>query len=278
MEDIKKSKITAKPVTDGKAEESVKDEGILDMVIAFDTTGSMSSYIDNVKKHVRELVPELFKTNPNLKISIVAFGDYCDMNGKDDFGKAYQVLNLTDNENEVIDFINKAENTSGGDGDEFYELVIKKIVEETNWREDSKKSVLFIADAEPHPIGYTYKDYVVGNQIDWIEEARKASSKGIEIDTLSCGSYSRHEWYKQLSEMTNGVHAPFSSNDKTDELIKAAAWSRGGDTTRDLYVNSAVNYLSTSSALCDAELGSTYMAFACKRSLADVDDITKSVS
>ena len=37
------------PIVDGK----------LDMVIAFDTTGSMSSYIDQVKDHVKSLVPQL---------------------------------------------------------------------------------------------------------------------------------------------------------------------------------------------------------------------------
>lgn len=102
------------------------------MVIAFDTTGSMASYIDAVKEHVKELIPKLFKQNPDLRIGIVAFGDYCDMPSKDRFGKAYQVCELTDNENRLIEFITKAQNTSGGDGDEFYELVIKKIVEETN--------------------------------------------------------------------------------------------------------------------------------------------------
>ncbi len=42
---------------------------LTDMVIAFDTTGSMSSYIEAVKQHVRELIPKLFKENPNLKIA-----------------------------------------------------------------------------------------------------------------------------------------------------------------------------------------------------------------
>lgn len=32
-------------------------EGKLDMVIAFDTTGSMSSYLSQVKGHVSSLVP-----------------------------------------------------------------------------------------------------------------------------------------------------------------------------------------------------------------------------
>ena len=54
-------------------------DGVLDMVIAFDTTGSMASYIGAVRKEVSELVPRLFKSNPNLRIGVVAFGDYCDM-------------------------------------------------------------------------------------------------------------------------------------------------------------------------------------------------------
>ena len=56
-----------------------KDIGVLDMVIAFDTTGSMAAYIGAVRKEVSELVPRLFKDNENLRLGIVAFGDYCDM-------------------------------------------------------------------------------------------------------------------------------------------------------------------------------------------------------
>lgn len=70
-----------------KVEKEVVD-GMLDMVIAFDTTGSMYSYIEAVKKHVIDLIPKLFTANPKLKVSIVAFGDYCDMESKDEFGKA----------------------------------------------------------------------------------------------------------------------------------------------------------------------------------------------
>lgn len=60
---IKKKEKTEKkelPSSDGK----------LDMVIAFDTTGSMSSYISAVKEHVKELVPKLFKQNPDLRRGI----------------------------------------------------------------------------------------------------------------------------------------------------------------------------------------------------------------
>lgn len=230
-------------------------DGMLDMMIAFDTTGSMYNYIEAVKKHVKELIPKLFKQNPDLRIGVVAFGDYCDMLSKDKFGKAYQVCELTDNENKLIEFITKAQNTSGGDGDEFYELVIKKIVEETNWREGSTKAVLLIADAEPHRVGYSYSNIVVNNQIDWREEAKKAAEKEIKFDTLTINET---EWYKKLSEITNGVSAPFSTSSKTSQLVEAAALARGGEKTKDLYKATMNSYLKSG----DSEMTAVYSAYS----------------
>lgn len=238
-----------------KTEAEVK--GIHDMVIAFDTTGSMCSYIGQVKNHVKELVPKLMKANPNLKIGVVAFGDYCDMESETEFGKAYQCLPLTDNQDEIINFITNAKNTSGGDSDEFYELVIKKITEETNWREGSVKSVLLIADAEPHKVGYSYGSIVQNAQIDWREEAIKAAGLGISFDTLSVYG---HRWYEELSQITDGIHAPFSSSHKTSQLVEAAAYSRGGDMTKTVFCAS----MAEAKVSGDNEMIQTYNAFSKK--------------
>ena len=230
-------------------------DGRLDMVIAFDTTGSMSRYISAVKEHVKELIPKLFKQNPDLRIGIVAFGDYCDMPSKYEFGRAYQVCELTDDENKLMKFIINAKNTSGGDGDEFYELVIKKIVEETNWREGSTKAVLLIADAEPHKVGYSCSNIVVNNQIDWREEAKKAAEKGIKFDTLTIHEL---EWYKELSSITNGVSAPFSTSSKTSQLVEAAALARGGEKTRGIYTATMDSFKASG----DAEMTAVYAAYS----------------
>lgn len=200
-----------------------KGFGKLDMVIAFDTTGSMAQYIEDVRKQVAEMIPRLFKDNEDLRLGIVAFGDYCDMKNRNTFGVAYQCIPLTNNENDIIKFIKESKDTSGGDGDEFYELVIKKIIDESPWREDSSKAILLIADADPHEIGYTYEDYVVGNQIDWRSEAKKAAKMKIKIDTVSiCG----RPWYKELSAMTNGITVPFKSSGKTGAMIETATTAR----------------------------------------------------
>lgn len=238
-----------------KVVEPSTTDGMLDMVIAFDTTGSMLKYINAVKTHVKELVPKLFSSNPNLRIGIVAFGDYCDMKSKSDFGNAYQVLDLTNDEYKIVRFINEAKDTFGGDGDEFYELVIKKITEETAWREGSTKAVLLIADAAPHRVGYSYKGIVDNAQIDWREEAKKASELGIKFDTMTISSM-HGEWYKELSAMTNGISVPFNNSNKTSQVIEAAALSRGGTMTKDMYMTTM------DSVKDDVELSAVYAAYS----------------
>ena len=176
-------KVNIEPEETPKLDDKVtpKGKGKLDMVIAFDTTGSMAAYIDDVRHQVAEMIPRIFKDNEDLRLGIVAFGDYCDMVNRDSFGDAYQCIPLTDNENDIIKFVKESKDTSGGDGDEFYEMVLKKIIDESPWREDSSKAILLIADADPHEVGYTYRDYVVGNQIDWRIEAKKAAIRAEDI-------------------------------------------------------------------------------------------------
>jgi len=201
-----------------------KNIGKLDMVIAFDTTGSMARYIGAVRKEVSKLIPQLFKDNEDLRLGIVAFGDYCDMNNAHDFGDAYQCIAPTNNENELIKFVLNSKDTSGGDGPEFYELVIKKIVEETEWREGSTRAILLIADAQPHEIGYSFGNIISGNQIDWRIEAHKAVDKKIKIDTVTI---TNEPWFKELSAMTDGVSVPFHSGYNTIRLLHASVCARG---------------------------------------------------
>ena len=237
--------------------------GVLDMVIAFDTTGSMSAYIDAVRHEVTELIPRLFKDNEDLRLGIVAFGDYCDMKNAQEFGNAYQCLMPTNNENDIIKFVRETKDTSGGDGDEFYELVIKKIVEETPWRENSTRAILLISDAEPHPLGYTYQDYVVGNQIDWRKEANKATDLKIKIDTVTITNSS---WYKELSSMTNGISVPFASGHKTARLVEAATMSRGSAKTRKMFDEMLYS-------CSDEETSAVFASYKRERDSCDSDNV-----
>lgn len=243
-----------------EADETEDENDELDQVIAFDTTGSMSSFLSAVKAHVKDLIPKLFADNPKLRMKIVAFGDYCDMTSKNNFGKAYQESDLTNNQNELINFVTSAKSTSGGDSDEFYELVIKKITEETKWRKGSKRAVLLIADFNPHEIGYTYLDRVVNNQIDWKEEARKSAKLGIQWDTLTCIPNHVETFYKPLSEITNGVSIPFKTSGKTQDAVFAATSVRGSKMSKRSF---EASYLASMDS-GDEELIGTYKSLSTK--------------
>lgn len=252
-----------------KSFEGVAPENIgkLDMVIAFDTTGSMAAYIGSVRKEVSELVPRLFKNNDDLRLGIVAFGDYCDMKNAQEFGNAYQCLMPTDDENNIIKFINESNDTYGGDGDEFYELVIKKVVEETPWREGATKVLLLISDADPHPLGYTYRDFVVGNQIDWRKEAEKAASMGIKIDTVSITGA---PWYKELSDMTNGINTLFQTSCKTARLVEAATLARGSKSSREMFDSLVCSCSCKDDTEVDKEMEEVYMKYKKVRDSMDL--------
>ena len=242
----KKSQEENKKSFEGVAPENI---GKLDMVIAFDTTGSMAAYIEAVRKEVSELVPRLFKNNEDLRLGVVA----------------YQCLEPTDNENAIIKFINESKDTSGGDGDEFYELVIKKVVEETPWRDGATKVLLLISDSCPHPLGYTYNNYVVDNQIDWRKETEKAASMGIKIDTVSITGA---PWYKELSDMTNGISTLFQSSCKTARLVEAATLARGSKASREMFDSFACCCFDAS--VKDEEMEEVYKKYKKERDCMDL--------
>lgn len=66
------------------------------------------------------------------------------------------------------------------------------------------------------------------------------------------------EWYKELSKITNGVSAPFSTSSKTSQLVKAAALARGGEKTRDLYKTTMDSF----EASGDIEMTAVYAAYS----------------
>lgn len=212
-------------VTKKKTKVNIKVEEVevpTDMVIAFDTTGSMRVYIAEVRKHVQKTINELFETVPNLRLKIVAFGDYCDMVSSSEFGKAYQQIELTNNKAALIQFVQDAKDTGGGDQEEFYELVLHRIINETSWRKEANKAILLIADHDPHEEGYSLSPFVKNAQYDWRKEAASAASKGIKVDTLRI--IPGTSWYAELSKITNGSCMDFRSSGKTSELVMGATY------------------------------------------------------
>ena len=116
-----------------------------DIVISFDTTGSMSQCIREVRRQVKETVLRLFNEIPGIRIGIVAHGDYCDK----DSSYLMKFVDLTNESQKIVDFINDVGDTGGGDYPEAYEYVLRE-VQKLSWNSDSMRALVMIGDAYPH--------------------------------------------------------------------------------------------------------------------------------
>lgn len=188
-----------------------------DIVISFDTTGSMSPCIAEVRRRVRETVDRLFDTIPDLRMGIVAHGDYCDGS------LAISSEQLTNNKETLISFLNWVPNTNGGDSDECYEAVLHRLTV-WDWKSDNRALVL-IADALPHAVGYRYGN--IHNQLDWREEARSLANQKVSIYAVEAlGNRNESRFYQPLADMTNGRKLDLNQFSDAVETLIAISYHR----------------------------------------------------
>lgn len=136
----------------------------IEIVISFDTTGSMSYYLDEVKNQINDIINRLFMDIPNLKIGLIAHGDYCDE-------KVYyltQKMDFTNDINSLCEMVRNVEGTGGGDFAECYELIFRQ-VRLMKWSPGSQRALIMIGDACPHTPEELRETRL--EEIDWRVEA-----------------------------------------------------------------------------------------------------------
>ena len=168
----------------------------MDVVISFDTTGSMRSCIYEVKRKVAEVIQRLFTEHEDLRVGIIAHGDYCDTDTY--ITKQFQLSNKCD---DLVAFVNSIGFTGGGDSDECYELVLQE-AKSFDWR-DGEKILIVVGDADPHRVGYRYHTHT--NIIDWKQEAKELANSGVKIYPVQCLSHSSTNWWNELATLGNGT-------------------------------------------------------------------------
>lgn len=208
----------------------------IDILFAFDTTGSMSACIKEVRRKVTETCTTLFKDIPNLRIGIIAFGDYCDE------PRAIFKLPFSTDINGISAFVNSNTDTSGGDGDEFYEKIIQLAHSDPDfaWRADANKIFVLIGDSNPHSVGYRYggKTY----NIDWKNEVNNCIAKGIQIYGVHAMNWNGSEsFYEAISRMSNGVKISLSQFQHIIPLMQAICYKQQGNDALDAYETVAVS-------------------------------------
>lgn len=195
-----------------------------DLVVQFDTTGSMYPVLAQVRNVVRDFVRDMFKEFTDLRIGIIAHGDYCD---KDD---PYTIIykELSRDVDAITDFVQNVKSTYGGDADECYELALHLCgSDDLGWREDANKILVVIGDASPH--APSYRDNV--DNLDWRVEADNLARKGVKIfavHALAGFRSSSRGFYKTIAEKTLGVYLTLDMFSEIIDLIKATVCQQDG--------------------------------------------------
>lgn len=144
----------------------------LDVVICFDSTGSMGGEIDEVKAQIRQIGTVLFTLVPKARIGLCTYRDTTD---------SYVVkgVPLTGNIQELEAFLDKVEAGGGGDLPEAVDEGMYWSTTKNQFRPNSRKVLLIFGDAPPHP---DRQKACVSMALDF-----KRQMKGI-VSTVTCRS------------------------------------------------------------------------------------------
>lgn len=166
----------------------------LDVTFAFDTTGSMYQYLDQVRNELKAFATALHEAVPDVRIGVIAYGDYCDR----DSTYVTKQLSLTPDIQAVRNFLLNVESTGGGDEPEAVEEALS-CAREAGWRLGSRRALVIVGDAPPHGV----IDPLVGK--DYREEAKALASVGIVGYPVLCGqSRSAREAFAEVASLMRG--------------------------------------------------------------------------
>lgn len=204
----------------------------IDLVVSFDTTGSMYPVLSQVRTEVEKFVHTMFSEFSDLKLGIIAHGDYCDK----DNPYTIRVMDLTRDEDRLCKFVKETDKTYGGDSDECYELVLNTARKEISWRKGAQRVLVMIGDASPHGINYPQNR----EHLDWEEEAKQLGKEDVKIFSVHALSYYRGSskgFYESVAKLSGGVYLTLDQFNEVIELIKATCYQQGGEERLNEYIS-----------------------------------------
>ncbi|XP_005103641.2 uncharacterized protein LOC101862815 [Aplysia californica] len=190
----------------------------VEVVFSFDTTGSMFQYLTEVRRKLKECCRQLLQQIPNIRIGIIAHGDYCD-------SSVYVIKqkDLTSDLETLIDFTSTVGTTTGGDSPECYEWVLRK-AQQLDWAEDSAKALVVIGDLFPHPPSYTDQN------ISWREELDLLSGMGVKVYGVQAGrNNDAVNFYKELADVSHGCYVNLTHIDVITDMFLAVCYRESDD-------------------------------------------------
>ncbi|WP_223745508.1 vWA domain-containing protein [Myxococcus sp. XM-1-1-1] len=203
---------------------SVVDNRV-EIVFSFDTTGSMYPCLAQVRKKLHGTVSRLMKEIPGIRIGVIAHGDYCDARST----YVTKILDLTDDVNAVVRFVDKVGQTGGGDAPECYELVLHE-AQSLSWSAGYKHAFVLIGDDVPHAPSDNPK------RLDWRKEVDALGRLGIPVYGVQALAR-RHAtpFYRELAQKSGGFHLSLDQFSHVTDMLLAVCYKQASDAQLQAY-------------------------------------------
>jgi len=202
-----------------------------DVVFSFDTTGSMAACLGQVRRQLQSTIKQLFRDIPDLKIGVVAHGDYCDAPPAGPY--VIRMLDLTDDQDQILKFVKDTPSTNGGDADECYELVLHE-ARRLTWRAGVPRVLAMIGDANPHKPTYQQNE----KRLDWKNELDLLTESKIKVYGIQALNRSDSTaFYHEIARRTGGFHLRLDQFADVEQMIMAVCYKQMGDEQLKKYVD-----------------------------------------
>jgi hypothetical protein len=209
------------------AEEEVEEESAVDVVISFDTTGSMYPCLAEVKRRAAQVVQSLLKEVPTMRIAILSHGDFTKRNSEAEIAKIVVSCDFTNDVDTLVNFIqNHRPDDHNSDYAECYEYVLNQVHSKLSWgppRPKYVKALIMLGDAIPHDVN----DFSNKYKLDWRLEAEKLKNRDISVFSVQClysGSRESYQFWNELASITNGYHMFLDQFSNITTMLRAISF------------------------------------------------------
>ena len=137
--------------------------GMSEIVIAFDTTGPLSTILDVVSTKLQDTLQRLQTDIPGIGIGLIAHGDFCDPDTNKSYDIRYEDIK-TDVE-ELCEFVSECVTNNGRDSEESYTFFTGLLCDNLTWTPGSQRAVVIFADAQSRGT-----DFYSEENAEWKEE------------------------------------------------------------------------------------------------------------
>jgi hypothetical protein len=192
----------------------------IDVLLCFDTTGSMYGVIDQVRREMKETAQKLMSAMPGVRIGIGCNGDYGDA------PYTTQFLDFTTDLKKIHKFVNEIHLTQGfGNGGEAYEVLFNE-ARDLSWNKTAKKAMVLVADEIPHTPQWRENK----KHLNWRDEVEALGKMGIKLYGVQALNHPESRlFYPELAKMTGGFHLRLNQFEQVTDILLAIGFQQAED-------------------------------------------------